>query len=60
MCPRELSSCGGEVEDVYGGLAFGVDEGDVDVAGLVRENGADAVQEPGPVLRDDLDQGAMR
>src|SRR5579864_2506038 len=55
MFGREFSGRGGEVEDVDGGLALGVDQGDVNIAFLLGENGADAIQQAGLILRNDLD-----
>jgi hypothetical protein len=60
MLGGKFSARGGEVKHVDGGLPFRVDQGDVDVAGLVRESGTDAVQQTGLVLGHDLDQCAVR
>ena len=47
---RELRALGGEIEDVDGHLAFGLDQGDLDVAFLMRKLRTDAMQqtETGP------------
>src|ERR1019366_4281627 len=60
MFRRELSARGGEVKHVDRGLAFGVNQRDVDIAFLLCENGADAVQESRLILRNDLNQRAAR
>ena len=55
-----LRACGlsnGDVEDVDGAAALGVDEDDVDIAGAAREDGGEAVEQAGTVVGDDLDEG---
>ena len=55
MFRRKLAAGSGQIEDVDRGLALGIDQRDVDVAFLLREDRADSVQEPWLVLRNDLD-----
>ncbi len=52
----ELGVLAGEVEDVDGGFAFGVDERDLDVALVRAEGERDLAQQAGQVLGDDLQQ----
>ena len=53
---REFFVAAGEVEDVDGGFAFGIDERDLDVALMSREGESDLAQKAGHILRDDLQQ----
>src|SRR5207302_5872208 len=55
----QLCTPGRQVEDVNGGLAFGVDKSDLDIAFLVGQSGADPVQEAWTVLGNHLNQGAV-
>lgn len=48
----------GEVKDVDGLLAFGVDEGDVNVAAETGECRADVVKQTGTILGHDFEKGA--
>src|SRR5579863_8576639 len=56
----ELRFVRGEVENVDGRLPFRVDDGNLDVAFLARENRTDLVQKSGLVLRDHFDERALR
>jgi len=55
----ELGAALGEVEDVDGGFAFGVDERDLDVALVGVEGEGDLAEQAGYVLRDDLEKGGV-
>ena len=57
---RELGSFRRQIKSVNRHLTFGIDQSDLDVALLVGKTGADAVQEPRPVLSDHLEQRARR
>ena len=50
----EFGAAMGEIEDVDGHLALGVDEGNFDVAGVAGEGGGERAQKARGVLRDDL------
>ena len=60
MLGREFSARGGEVKHVDRRLTFGIDQRDVDVAVLLGEDRADPVQQAGLILRNDLNQRAVR
>ena len=55
----EFGAVVGEVEDVDGDFAFGVDEGDFDVAVFVGEAEGDLAEQAGGVLGGDLEQCAV-
>ena len=55
-----FAPCAGEVEDVDGGFAFGVDERDLDVALVGAEGEAIWREKAGHVLGDDLQQRGVR
>ena len=57
---RELRAILGDVKNVGGGSALGIDQADFDIEVVFRERGADVVEEAGAVQRDDLDDGAVR
>ena len=52
----ELGALAGQVEDVDGGFAFGVDEGDFDVALVGAESEGDLAQQAGHILGHHLQQ----
>ena len=56
----ELLPAGREIKSVDRHLPFGLDQRDLDVAVLAGELGADAVKKSRLILRDHLDQGAVR
>src|SRR5258706_16056999 len=56
---RELSARRGEIKNVDGRFAFRFDQGDIDVALLVRKSRADSVQQAGPIRRNDFHERAV-
>src|SRR5262249_32196922 len=60
MLHGKFCALAGEIKDVNRDLAFGVNQGDFDVACQVRQPRADAVEKPGPIVCDDLQYRAAR
>ncbi len=55
----EFGAPNGEIKDIDGDLPFGIDQGHLDIAIVRGQRGGDLAQQPGPVLSDHLQQGAV-
>ena len=61
MLWRQFPTCGGQVKHVDGGLPFPLfDQSDIDIAFLLGKNRADLVEKSRLVLRNNLDERAVR